>query len=595
MHRRSLPVALLCGLAACAQAPLVLAPTLTLPESGSGWTAKPGWQSRHFMVASANPLATDAGHQILRAGGSALDAAIAVQMVLNLVEPQSSGIGGGALMLHSSGSQVQAWDGRETAPASADERMFLAPDGKPVPYAAAVLGGRAVATPGALQMLEAAHRVHGQLPWARLFEPAMALAERGFAISPRLHRLLAADRALRGDPLANAYFYQTDGAPHAVGHLLQNPALAALLRRIAKEGSVALTTGAAAADMVDRVRGHAVPGRLSLADLAAYTPRQREPLCSVWLAVYRVCGFPPPSSGHLAMMQVLGILALLPDGRLPLQDGLAAADWLHTSLEATRLAFADRALYVADPDFVSAPDGDWTSLLAPAYLAQRAALIGFRSMTIASAGQPGAVQVAHAPMAEQPEHGTSHISVVDAQGHAVAMTTTIEAAFGARVMADGGTGLPGGYLLNNQMTDFALAPSDAQGRPVANRIEPGKRPRSSMSPTLVFDRRDGRLLMSLGSAGGPLIITFTAKTLQGMLPWRLSPQAAIDLPNFGHFFGQALLETGRYPAATVQALRARGHQVTETELTSGLQAIQRTDTGWRAGADPRREGTALGD
>jgi len=608
----ALALVLVLALAGCAAplAPPSLPPSLParlapppaeMPEGGSGWTAKPGAVAQRFMVAAANPLATQAGYRVLQAGGSALDAAIAVQMVLTLVEPQSSGIGGGAFLMHWDGGtpgQVQAWDGRETAPAAADAKLFLGADGKPVPFAQAVLGGRAVATPGVVKMLEAAHRRHGQLPWAMLFEPAINLAERGFAMSPRLHRQLQTESALRQDPLARAYFYARNGEPHAVGHVMQNPALAAVLRALAAQGSDALHRGPVAADLVARVRGHAVPGPLSAADLSSYAPKLREPLCTLWLAVYRVCGFPPPSSGHLAVMQILGMLERLPaDGGTPpaLQAGVPGADWLHRYTEASRLAYADRALYVADPDFVSPPAGRWTSLLDDHYLRQRAALIGPLSMKTASPGQPGLQPAALAPMPEQPEHGTSHISVVDAQGRAVAMTTTIEAAFGARLMADGGTGLPGGYLLNNQMTDFSLAPADAQGRPVANRIEPGKRPRSSMSPTLVFDSRSGRLLMTLGSPGGPAIIHFTAKTLIGTLQWGLSPQQAINVPNFGSFNGPTVLERGLFPPATAAALRARGHVVQEMELTSGLQAIQRTPAGWQGGADPRREGEVQGE
>ena len=308
-------IAFALALAGCAvPAPQALPPavlpaaqTPPLPEGGSGWTAKTGAMASRFMVAAANPLATDAGYRMLRAGGSALDAAIAVQMVLTLVEPQSSGIGGGAFLMHWDGRAVQAWDGRETAPAAADERLFLGPDGKPVPFAQAVLGGRAVATPGAVRMLEAAHRLHGQLPWARLFEPAIALAEGGFAISPRLHTQLKGEQALRRDALARAYFYGADGEPLAEGHVLRNPALAAVLRALAAQGSDALHRGAVAADVVARVRGHAVPGRLSEQDLATYRPRQREPMCTDWQAAYRVCGFPPPSSGHLAVMQILGL------------------------------------------------------------------------------------------------------------------------------------------------------------------------------------------------------------------------------------------------------------------------------------------------
>lgn len=601
-----------CGTAVVSPAmlvPAVVVPAMVLPpavlptaqfqaaESSSGWTAKPGWAGTRQMVAAANPLATEAGYQMLLAGGSAVDAAIAVQMVLNLVEPQSSGIGGGALLMTWDGRTVQAWDGRETAPAAADERMFLDADGKPVPFQQAIFGGRAVATPGAVKMLEAAHASLGQLPWGRLFEPAIALAEGGFAVSPRLHGLLQGDAILRRDAAARAFFYGPDGQALPVGHWLRNPALGAVLRAIASRGSAALHTGPIAADLVARVRSHALPGRLTDADLAAYAPLVRQPICTDWQAVYRVCGFPPPASGHLAIMQILGLLAATdPPGGV--SSGVNDAEWLHRYFEASRLAYADRAQFVADPDFVSPPGGDWRTLLDPAYLAQRAALIGPRSMGAAQAGQPARPDLqrtAYAPMPEQIEHGTSHISVIDAQGRAVAMTTTIEAAFGARLLVDGGTGLPGGYLLNNQMTDFSLAPADAQGRPIANRIQPGKRPRSSMSPTLVFDRRDNRLLMTLGSPGGPVIIHFTAKTLLGSLRWGLDVQRAIDLPNFGTLGGAVFVERGQFAAASLQALRERGHNVVEFDLTSGLQAIQRTPTGWFGGADPRREGIVRGD
>ena len=600
---RFLQLAVALALGGCAASPPVPSAPPAVPEAASGWTPKATAFASRYMVATANPLATEAGYQTLKMGGSALDAAVAAQMVLTLVEPQSSGIGGGAFLMHWDGAAVQAWDGRETAPAAADESLFLAANGRPVPFAQAVYGGRAVATPGALKMLEAAHRAHGKLPWRRLFDPAITLAEQGFAISPRLHAQLAADAQLRRDPQAGAYFYRDNGEPHPVGHILRNPALAAVLRAVALQGSDALHRGPIAADLVARVRGHAVPGRLSAEDLAGYVPKVREPLCTVWLTVYRVCGFPPPSSGHLAVMQILGLLERLPGEAATLQatqqgaqqGTVPAAAWLHRYIEASRLAFADRAQHVADPDFVRAPGGRWASLLDASYLRQRAALIGPRRMPIATAGQPAGEALAHAPMAAQPEYGTSHISVVDAQGRAVAMTSTIEAAFGSRVMADGGTGLRGGYLLNNQMTDFALAPADAQGRPVANRIEPGKRPRSSMSPTLVFDVQSGQLLMTLGSPGGPAIIHFVAKTLIATLQWGLDVQRAIDRPNFGDIDGLTLLEQGFFPAATADALRALGHRVQEVEMTSGLQAIQRSRQGWSGGADPRREGVAKGD
>ncbi len=584
-------------LSACmAPVPRLDDPLPPMPEGASGLQAKPGWAVRRMAVAAANPLASEAGYRVLQAGGNALDAAVAVQMVLTLVEPQSSGIGGGAFLLHWDGRQVRAWDGRETAPAAADERLFLQPDGKPMPLQQAVVGGRSVGVPGVVRMLEAAHRQQGRLPWAQLFLPAIVLAEKGFAMSPRLHTQLADEKRLKDEPQAAAYFYRADGQPHPVGQRLRNPALAAVLRALAQRGSAALHEGAVADDLARRVQGHPRnPGRLHTTDLKNYQPRLREPICTDWQPYWRICGMPPPSSGHLAVMQILGMLQQLPAVPQPLLDGVPSADWLHTYTEAARLAYADRAQFVADPDFVPAPAGRWTSLLDDHYLRERAALIGPRSMGTAKPGQPGGQRSAWATPPEQAEHGTSHISIVDANGHAVAMTTTIEAVFGSRIMSDGGTGLPGGFLLNNQLTDFSLQPADAQGRPIANRVQPGKRPRSSMSPTLVFDRRTGELVMSTGSPGGAAIIHFTAKTLLGTLSWGLDAQRAIDLPNFGSFNGPTVLEKGRFPAATVQALKDRGHTVVESDLTSGLQALQRTSTGWFGGADPRREGVVSGD
>ena len=588
-------------LSACAAPPALepMPPMPAMPEIASGSQAKPGWAFKHYAVAAANPLATEAGLNILRAGGNAIDAAVAVQMMLTLVEPQSSGIGGGAFLLHFDGkpsaSAVTTYDGRETAPAQADERLFLQADGKPMPFNEAVVGGRAVGVPGAVKMLEVAHRAHGRLPWAQLVQPAIAMAERGFALSPRLHTQLKAETALKRDAQANAYFYRADGQPHDVGHILRNPALATVLRAIATRGSAALHEGPVAADMVRRVRGHASnPGLLTMADLAGYSVKQREPICTAWKLTYRVCGMPPPSSGHLTVMQILGLLEHSRQPADKLVAGVPGADWLHVYAEASRLAYADRGQYIADPDFVSAPAGRWTSLLDDVYLRERAELIGSKSMGQATPGQPGGAPLAFASQIEQIERGTSHISIVDAEGRAVAMTTTIEAAFGARLMSDGGTGLAGGFLLNNQLTDFSNVPADAQGRAIANRVQGGKRPRSSMSPTLVFDARDGRLLMSLGSPGGAAIIHFTAKTLIATLDWGLNAQLAINLPNFGSFGGPTVLELGRFAPATVAALQARGHTVVQSDLTSGLQAIQRTPTGWFGGADPRREGVVMG-
>lgn len=572
------------------------------PELASGQQAKPGWVFRQQAVAAANPLAANAGLQVLRAGGSAVDAAVAVQMVLTLVEPQSSGIGGGAFLLHHDGRRVQAFDGRETAPSGATPQLFLASDGKPLPFMEAVASGLSVGTPGAVAMLALAHRQHGRLPWATLFEPAIVLAEQGFAVSPRLHTLLAAESALKADPVAAAHFYRPDGTPHPVGHVLKNPELAAVLREIAAQGPKALHEGPVAQAIVDKVRRHPrAPGALSLDDLRRYQPREREALCmdhTLAARALRLCGFPPPSSGAIAVGQILGLLARTPQGAAPL-DGTPGADWLHAYMEASRLAFADRAQYLADPDFVAAPAGRWDSLLQPAYLDERARLITPARMPQAGPGRPGGAPLAFGPMPDQPEYGTSHLSIVDRFGNALAMTTTIEAGFGARLMVNTGQGRSGGFLLNNQLTDFSFAPADAQGNPIANRVEPGKRPRSSMSPTLVFDRATGEVLMSAGSPGGALIIHFTAKTLLGTLGGGLSPQSAIDLPNFGTLGGPVMLETGRFPPATVQALQTKGHTVSETPMPSGLQALQRGMRDgrpvWLGGADPRREGVVAGD
>jgi gamma-glutamyltranspeptidase/glutathione hydrolase len=595
---------------ACAQTtqptiPQVAAPSTRplSPEGASGLSAKPGWAFQRQAVAAANPLAAQAGLDMLRAGGSAIDAAVAVQMVLTLVEPQSSGIGGGAFLLHTAGGKVQAYDGRESAPAAVDERLFLTADGKPMAFYEAVVGGRSVGVPGAVAMLALAHRQHGVLPWARLFEPAIALAESGFAISPRLHALIAADPHLRRDPSAAAYFYDPSGQPWPVGHVLRNPALAEVLRALARQGPSALHEGPVAQAIVDKVRSHpSNPGTLSMADMAAYAPREREPLCQALVLkgrALKLCGMPPPSSGALAVGQILGILSTSPSWAQPAASGLPSAEALHIYAEASRLAFADRALYVADPDYTTPPAGRWDSLLDPGYLVERARLIGARRMAAAPAGEPGGTRSSAAPMAEQPEFGTSHISVIDAQGRAVAMTTTIEDAFGARQMVRG-------FLLNNELTDFSFAPADAQGKPVANRVQPGKRPRSSMSPTLVFDAKTGALLMSLGSPGGAQIIHYTTKTLLATLLWDWDVQRAIDLPNWASLGGPVLLEERRFPAATVQSLRDRGHEVREPAMTSGLQALQWQATGsalpgfgsaspWFGGADPRREGIVLAD
>jgi gamma-glutamyltranspeptidase / glutathione hydrolase len=589
--------------------PLVLALSIVFPAVALGETSldyqapeiatetsdKPGWATERFAVAAANPLATDAGYQVLRAGGSAVDAAVAVQMVLTLVEPQSSGIGGGAFLMHWDGEEVLAYDGREVAPKAVDERLFLDDEGEPLAFMDAVASGLSVGVPGTLRMLEMAHKDHGHLSWAELFDPAITLAEEGFPVSARLHRSLAEVDHLGDDPLAREFYYD-DGQPLAEGHELRNPALAAILAELAEHGSKALHTGEFAEDLVDRVQGHDRPGQLSLEDMAGYRAERRDALCTDW-RTFRVCGFPPPSSGHLTVMQILGMLEALPALEAPLEDGRPGADWLHRFLEASRLAFADRNRYIADPDFVEAPGDDWTSLLSPDYLVGRASLIGEESLGPdgAKPGEPGPLETVWAAQPQQPEYGTSHLSIIDAEGRAVAMTTTIEQAFGSRTLTDGGTGLPGGYLLNNELTDFSFTFEDDGGRPIANRVEPGKRPRSSMSPTLVFDHDGGGLVASLGSPGGAAIIHYTAKALVAMFDWGLDAQRALDLPHAVTLGGPAWLEASRFPAATLEALDALGHEVEERELTSGLQAIRVTDEGFFGGADPRREGMVMGD
>jgi gamma-glutamyltranspeptidase/glutathione hydrolase len=562
--------------------------TLLAPEAASGWTDKQGWQGRDFMVAAANPLAVDAGYQIIKAGGSAVDAAIAVQLVLTLVEPQSSGIGGGSLLLVWDGKRVSAVDGRETAPAAATDQLFMR-DGKPMAFYDGVVGGRSVGVPGTVRALALAHQRYGKLPWAQLFEPAITLAEQGFIISPRLASLLQKDPYLAKDPDARAYFYLPDGSPRAAGSRLSNPALARVLQTLAREGADAFYRGPLAEAMVAKVHQHPTnPGVLAAVDLASYSAKLRDGLCFDYRQS-EVCGFPTPSSGTIALGQIFGMLesrdmaALKP---VPTADGRLAAssDAIHLYSEAARLAFADRNQYVADGDFVGVPV---QGLLDKGYLAERGKLIGTRSMGIAQPGTPP-LALARGKDATPELPSTSHVSIVDKAGMAVSMTSSIEDGFGSRLMVNG-------YLLNNQLTDFSFTSADAAGLPVANRVEPGKRPRSSMSPLLVFDKQTGELEMSLGSPGGSAIINYVGKTLLGTQDWGLNLQQAINLPNFGSRNGPTELEQGRTPQAVIEGLKARGHEVLLNEQTSGLQGVQRNAAGWFGAADPRREGVARGE
>ena len=554
----------------------------TVPATTASSPHRPAPARRH-MIAAANPLAARAGLDMLRAGGSAVDAAIAAQMVLNLVEPQSSGIGGGGFLMHyaAESGAIDAYDGRETAPAAASSTMFLDDQGKPRKFYDAVVGGLSVGVPGLLRMLEMAHREHGRLPWPKLFEPAIALAEEGFAVSPRLNRLIARDKHLKTFEAARAYFHDADGLPRVVGGRLTNTALADTFRRIAEGGADAFYGGPIAADMVGTVGGATRnPGGLVKSDLAGYRARKREPVCLFyrkWLA----CGMPPPSSGGISTLQILGILQRF--DMAALKPGSARA--VHLIAEASRLAFADRNTYIADDDFIPVPTA---GLLDPGYLDLRAQDISAkRSLGTAFPGMPGAG--AGLRLAPDPAPGgasTTHLSVIDKNGNAVAMTSSIENAFGSRLMVRG-------FLLNNQLTDFSFAP-EKDGAPVANRAEAGKRPRSSMAPTLVFDGT-GKVVMAVGSPGGSRIIGYVAKTVVAALDWGLDIQEAIDLPHFVNRNGRTDLEEGTSIEALKGELEALGHEVSIRVLNSGLHGIRVTPTGLTGGADGRREGVAVGD
>jgi gamma-glutamyltranspeptidase/glutathione hydrolase len=545
------------------------------------------------MVAAAKPLAADAGYEMLKQGGTAIDAAIATQLVLTLVEPQSSGIGGGAFLMYYDGKKVQAFDGRETAPSKADEHLFQHPDGTPLSRVEGIVGGRSTGAPGVLRMLELAHRQHGKLPWKTLFGPAIRLSENGFKVSPRLNGLLAWDPHIRKDPAARAYFYGPDGKPRPVGYVLKNPELARTLREIADGGAGVFYTGRIARDIEAKVKSHPTnPGLLSAADIAAYQAKVREPVCNDYRA-YTVCGMPPPSSGGIAVAQMLGMFETRDMKALAPTNGIPGADAVHVFSEVGRLAYADRDRYAADTDFVPLPGRGIPALLDKGYLSQRASLVKQRSMGTATAGHPPGVETAWNWGLDNSieAHSTSHVVAVDQYGAGLSMTTSVEDAFGSRQMVDG-------FILNNQLTDFSFDSVDASG-PIANRVEPGKRPRSAMSPTIVFDKKTGRFVEAIGSPGGPLIINYVAKVLVGTLDWHLNMQEAIALPNFGSRNGPTELEAGRFPASEIGQLKARGHTIRIGEQNSGLHGIERMELHgvplWFGGADPRREGVAKGD
>ncbi|WP_201861443.1 gamma-glutamyltransferase [Microvirga soli] len=562
-------------------APLALAQAVApSPEAPTGRAVKSVGSATKDMVAAANPLAAQAGREILAAGGSAVDAAIAVQLVLNLVEPQSSGIGGGAFMVFWDGRTMATLDGRETAPAAAKPERFLGPDGKPMKFYDAVVGGRSVGVPGTLRLLEMAHKNWGKLSWQQVIEPAARLAEEGFAISPRLNGLLTQEKYLQGDPVARAYFYEADGKPKAVGTVLKNPAFAKTLRTVAEKGAEAFYTGEIAQDIVATVTGHPTnPGDMTLEDLKGYKVQEREALCGSY-RVYRICGMGPPSSGQVAVQQMMGVLET--QDMAAVKPGPDAAHWL---AEAGRLAYADRALFLADPAFVNVPVKGLTD---PGYIKSRAALVDpNKSMGKAKPGDPPFQKTFLWGPSDAIEYGTSHISIIDRNGNAVSMTTTIEDGFGARIMTKSG------FLLNNELTDFSFATTE-EGKPIANRVEAGKRPRSSMAPTMVLDG-SGKLYAVVGSPGGSLIPNYVAKTLVGILDLKLDPQVAADLPNMGSRNGPTELEAGTEAEAWKAALEAKGHEVKLIDQNSGIHAIVVTPAGLVGGADSRREGVAIGN
>lgn len=553
---------------------------LIVPEAASGFSERKAARFASAMAVTANPHASQAALEILQQGGSAVDAAIAAQLVLGLVEPQSSGIGGGAFMLHweARSKSLTAWDGRETAPASIGEDHFLSEDGEPMGFFDAVVGGHAVGVPGIIAMLELSHQRFGKLEWATLFEPAIALAENGFVISERLYALLSRMPRLAVNPAIREYFFvetEEGFAPKAQGSLLQNPAYADSLRRIAKGGSREFYRGKLAKQIVDAVANdpnHS--GALSLNDMKSYRAKQLTPVCAPFRN-YSVCGAPPPSSGGTTVLAILGMLEAY-------ERNQGKRLWQHAFIEASKLAFADRNTYIGDPDFVKVPT---KGLVDSNYLTQKARQINSNSaITNPNHGiPPGAVERKASRSPELPS--TTHLSIVDAKGNVVSMTSSIETAFGSRIMV-------GGFLLNNQLTDFSFAPRDEQGRAIANRVEGGKRPRSSMAPTIVLEGKDP--VLATGSPGGSRIIDYVALNIYRILAENKPVADAIDEGNIVAMGNTVELEINRYDGELKSRLESRGHHIDLRDQTSGIHAIRIRKEGLEGGADPRREGDIRG-
>jgi gamma-glutamyltranspeptidase/glutathione hydrolase len=530
------------------------------------------------MVAAADPLAVDAGLEMLRAGGSAIDAAIAVEVTLGLVEPESSGVGGGGFLIHytADGAAIDAYDGREWAPAGATPDMFLV-DGKALPFELAQASGKSIGTPALIPMLKMVHEHHGKLVWAKLFEPAIKLAEDGFVVGPRLARSLSDNKAIfEADPQARAIYLDAAGKPWPQGHVLKNPDYARTLRAIAAEGAGVLTHGAIAEGIVAAAQRQPRAGTLTVADLQAFQPRRLDPLCAPF-RVYRVCTMPSPSSAN-AMLSILGLYERArpePGGPTNVKDW-AAYVW------ASRLSYVDRDHYMADDRFVTAPTKE---LIAPAYLDARAKLIDLsKGPATIPVGTPAGDALRNRWGSEaMQEHGTTHLSVVDHDGNAVSLTATIESEYGSHRMA-------GGFWLNNQLTDFSLEPV-IDGKPVANAVAPRKAPRSSMSPSIITDGQ-GKLVLVAGSMGGSTIIASVSRTIIGVLAWRQTPQDAVGTAAVFARTPDIAFETSRMPKEMAEALRGLGWRMKQEPLYSGTHVIQVTPQGLVGGADPREEGKA---
>ena len=529
------------------------------------------------IISAANPLAAEAGSKILKAGGSAVDAAIAAQMVLNLVEPQSSGIGGGGFLLHFNFEQqkITTYDGRETAPSSITSDIFLNSNGSPKAFHEAAVSGLSVGVPGLLRMLELAHNDHGKLPWNLLFQPAINLSQKGFKVSARLAMSVKKDNYLGLMTKSSSYFLPND-KPITTRHILKNQRLADVLQTVAEDGANGFYKGKVAQAISNTVKNaNTIPGEMPLSDIANYKAKLRDPICNPYRS-WLICGMAPPTSGGVTIAQILGILQ---NFDLPSMEPFSV-EAIHLISEASRLAFADRATYIADPDFIKIPI---LKLVDQAYLKERSKAIS--KIKTMGRVKPG-LKTANAappfpPGINQEGTSTTHMSIIDANGNVVSMTSSIESRFGSRLMTNG-------FLLNNQLTDFSFAPL-VNGKVIANRAEPLKRPRSSMSPTLVFGP-NGKFILAIGSPGGSRIISYVTKTLIAVLDWKMSLESAINSPNFANVNGQTDLEKGTALELIKPALESMGHNIRIRPMTSGLHGIKRTKSSFVGAADKRREG-----